>query len=481
MKKNTPYLLGCLAALLLFAAQASAQTTVLFEGFENQAAFTNNWITESNYAEEEEPVLWGAVTNGFGKSWGASTVSRTGSGFGYCAAIGYLGTTNKPVYPDEVSTFMSRDIDLTGYRSATLTFWFQARIFKGNEDEFDEFFSDYLTVSVDGEPLYTTEDLDPEEGEVTNWRKVRINLEGFAGKVCNLKFEFESDFYTPDNGERMGILIDDIVVTGYPFNRPDYNKDGWLDLLFQNSKDNRVAIWYFTNFTSFKGSAYLRDGKAIPGSWKLAGQADFNGDGNADVFWVNDKGATLAWLMDGLDYLGYIPMKNATPSWSVVTLADFNNNGVQDILWQHIDGRLAVWFMNPTNAAVFSSSASLVKPAGTSVQVVGSGDFNYDGKRDLILQNTSNGSIRARYMGGGNGVAHLQSTDVLFNNKALGGLWSKAWRVVGTQDFDGDGEPDLIMHHTDGTIAAWHLNGLIITKQTIIRKVPSSWNVLGHR
>src|SRR6266536_1772208 len=64
--------------------------------------------------------------------------------------------------------------------------------------------------------------------------------------------------------------------------------------------------------------------------------------------------------------------------------ADFNGDGKSDILWQNsVTGERVIWLMNGTSV---SSSVSL-GVVGTSWNIVGSEDFNADGMPDIHGQN----------------------------------------------------------------------------------------------
>ena len=64
---------------------------------------------------------------------------------------------------------------------------------------------------------------------------------------------------------------------------------------------------------------------------------------------------------------------------------DFNGDGKSDILWQNSDGTPAIWLMDGINF-VSTSAAGSFNP-GPSWQVKGTGDFNGDGKSDILWQN----------------------------------------------------------------------------------------------
>ena len=67
---------------------------------------------------------------------------------------------------------------------------------------------------------------------------------------------------------------------------------------------------------------------------------------------------------------------NPGPSWHVIGLGDFNHDGRSDILWQNDSGEAAIWEMNGTNVI---ATASLGNP-GPDWHILGTGDYNSDGR-----------------------------------------------------------------------------------------------------
>ncbi|MBI3414735.1 MAG: VCBS repeat-containing protein, partial [Verrucomicrobia bacterium] len=151
---------------------------------------------------------------------------------------------------------------------------------------------------------------------------------------------------------------------------------------------------------------------------------------------------------------------------------DFNGDGLADILFQNDDGSLGVWFMNKNQNLV---SASLLNPSNVGDlgwRIVATGDLNGDGKTDLIFQHTD-GSVAAWIM---NGVNLVSATLLTPDNPGPG------WRIVGAGDVNRDGKDDILFQHTDGSIAVWLMNGTTLTTGTLLN--PSSpgdskWHVVG--
>ena len=45
------------------------------------------------------------------------------------------------------------------------------------------------------------------------------------------------------------------------------------------------------------------------------------------------------------------------------------------------------------------------------------------------------------------------------DQQAVGANPGPAWKAVGTGDFNGDGKSDILFQNTDGQIAIWEMNG----------------------
>ena len=72
----------------------------------------------------------------------------------------------------------------------------------------------------------------------------------------------------------------------------------------------------------------------------------------------------------------------AMPAWHVVTTGDFNGDGKSDILWQNDDGH--VW-ESQLNGGQVTSSFDLGNAGNPAWHVVATGDFNGDGKSDVLV------------------------------------------------------------------------------------------------
>jgi hypothetical protein len=190
-------------------------------------------------------------------------------------------------------------------------------------------------------------------------------------------------------------------------------------------------------------------------------RGDLNSDGLADLLFQDTGGYLAAWMMNGANLISGALLQPNNPgdaAYRVVSSGDFNQDGKEDIIFQHTDGTLAVWFMNGTRLA----SASLLTPSNPgdrNWRVVGVGDLNSDGKSDLVFQH-ADGTLAGWFMDG-----IKLSAGAVFTPKSTG---DAQWRAAGLGDLNADGKPDLVFQHNDGSLAVWLLNGTTLTQALLV-------------
>src|SRR5439155_1079265 len=122
-------------------------------------------------------------------------------------------------------------------------------------------------------------------------------------------------------------------------------------------------------------------------------RADFNGDRRSDVLWRNGAtGANYLYPMNGPSILpaeGYL-RSVADLSWTVAGIGDFDGDAKVDILWRNASsGQNYIYPMNGTSIKATEGFFRTV--ADMNWQVKGVGDFDGDGKADIVWGNSSSG------------------------------------------------------------------------------------------
>jgi hypothetical protein len=253
----------------------------------------------------------------------------------------------------------------------------------------------------------------------------------------------------------------------------DFNGDGALDLVWQNNSTGDAVSWYMKAAQWPGKYGYLDKGEST--DWKIAGVADLNGDGKADLIWLNQKsGDVYYWLMNGMKRTssGYIARGNAL-DWKIVSTADLDGDGKPDLIWHNLKtGDVYYWLMNGTH---ITSSGYIAHGVGSEWRVVGSTDLDGDGKTDLVWQSTVTGDVLYWPM---DGTQFTGNWYYITRNVGV------EWKVVSVADYTGDGKADLIWQNAkSGDVVCWPLNGpqWVGKYSYVARNIPTDWSIVGPR
>jgi Ca2+-binding RTX toxin-like protein len=213
----------------------------------------------------------------------------------------------------------------------------------------------------------------------------------------------------------------------------DFNGDGRSD----------VTVWRGQPNGSLVEAAGL-SANALDASWRIAGLGDFNGDGRDDILWRHSTGVIGEWLgQSGVFTNNSGVAANAVDnSWVVAGVADYNGDGRDDILWRHSSGEIGQW-LGQANGSFINNGGAAANKVDTSWTVVASGDFNGDGRSDILWRHSS--GVFAEWQGSASGA--------LVNAGAV--LTGATGSVVGAGDFNGDGRQDILMRSGSGVITVW--------------------------
>ncbi len=226
----------------------------------------------------------------------------------------------------------------------------------------------------------------------------------------------------------------------------DFNGDGHSDILLRDSAGR------ITNWLSDENGAFHQNSANIfanvPTDWKVVGTGDFNGDGILDILWRHDGGVLTDWL--GTDTGGFTANSNnlfaSVPTdWKVVGVGDFNGDGKSDIVWRNESGALTNWLAT-TNGAFMANDANVLASVPVDWKIAGTGDFNGDGLTDILWRNDS-GAV-TNWLATATGGYTANDSNVLASVP-------NDWKIVGTGDFNGDAIDDILWRHDGGVVTTW--------------------------
>jgi hypothetical protein len=278
----------------------------------------------------------------------------------------------------------------------------------------------------------------------------------------------------------------------------DFNGDGYADVLLRNSSTNELTMWLM--FGSFPAQQTIISTNTQ--SWQIYGLGDFNGDKKSDIAWRNlATGQVSVWMMNGTTETSAVHVDGANLTNQVIVgIGDFDGDGKAQLLFRGY-GTANVRTLEPGSGQVTPTniidSNGVALTASTTSQVLGTGDFNGDGKSDILWQSKSTGDLWLWLMDGnsrtgnvtiatgtgrvvaGIGDVNGDGTDdiiytlgsgtsvyrMLMKNGAIlsdafmGSISANSWRVEEVADFNGDGQAEVFWRdRQSGTAGVWYLD-----------------------
>ena len=222
----------------------------------------------------------------------------------------------------------------------------------------------------------------------------------------------------------------------------DVNGDGKLDVVragFESSSATKGQL-----------SVLLGDGAGGFGAPKLSqtdghyndiALADFNGDGKLDIAASSETGV---WVIQGDgtgSFGGEVRYQTAGSFLSAIKVADFNGDGKSDVVTTKPNSDSVSVLLN-NGGGLFNTVKEF--PTSTTPVTLLAGDFNGDGKADVITAGAKGDAPNNISVLLGDGAGNLAAP---INTP------SDSTSLLSSGDFNGDGKPDLIRAPALGPLA----------------------------
>jgi hypothetical protein len=145
---------------------------------------------------------------------------------------------------------------------------------------------------------------------------------------------------------------------------------------------------------------------------------------------------------------------------------DFNNNGRDDLVWRHTQGDVVIWEMQGSGriSGVYKGAIN------NGWQIIDTGgDYNGDGRGDMLWRSSGTGETLIWEMNGPTA-----------QNSFSAGSIGNEWDIFGSNgDYNGDGRSDILWRNTStGAVEVWQMAASGAKSTFSAGSLATSWQIL---
>jgi hypothetical protein len=270
---------------------------------------------------------------------------------------------------------------------------------------------------------------------------------GLRGKAAD---SFGSNYYG-NTGEVSRTDLREMNVLGWDrasgvagTTRDDFTGNGVSDIMFHSDTTGDSVFYDLQNTSS-----HWTDIGTLPTSYDLVGSGDFFGristhtcdmvlqnhtTGDIGFWHLNDDGWQHGWYDIG-----------SKPGYGACAIGDFTKSGSSEVLLENYPtGDIGFYRANPLGGWWTDIGACPTDANGVRYDVVGAGDFTGQGKDDILFRNDTTGEMGWWKLDSSNNP-YWHDLGV---PSPTPGLSPTNWKVAGIGDFNGDGKQDILMSST---------------------------------
>ena len=237
----------------------------------------------------------------------------------------------------------------------------------------------------------------------------------------------------------------------------DFNGDGKANLVTANYGAGTVSVLLDTTPAGATAPTFAPQVTFAVGSgptWVAVG--DFNGDGRPDVVTANNGAGTVSVLLNTTPAGATAPTFAPQVTFAVgtdpfsVAVGDFNGDGRPDLAVANFGSSTVSVLLNTTAAGATAPTFApqVTFAVGSGSYYVASGDFNGDGKPDLVVSNANADTVSVLLDTTADGA-----TAPTFAPQVTFAVGATPYGVA-VGDFNGDGRPDIaVANDGAGTVS----------------------------